>query len=84
MKPQVPVKEAMLLDPALIVGVTPESKNPEGPLIVMAPATGIAVEGEKLSVTDAGTLPAMRSAEAIANDTDVTACAVAMNPEATG
>ncbi len=26
--PQVPVKEAMLLDP--IAGVTPESKNPEG------------------------------------------------------
>ena len=28
--PQVPVKEAMLLDPALIVGTTPESKNPTG------------------------------------------------------
>ena len=28
--PQVPVKEAMLLDPALIVGTTPESKNPAG------------------------------------------------------
>ena len=50
----------------------------------MVPATGIAVAGAKLSVTDAGALPAMRSAEAIANDIDVTACAVAMNPEATG
>jgi hypothetical protein len=48
---------------------------------VMVPATGIAVAGAKLSVTDAGALPAMRSAEAIANDIDVTACAVAMNPE---
>ena len=50
----------------------------------MVPAAGIAVAGAKLSVTATGTLPAKRSAEAIANDTDVTACAVAMNPEATG
>ena len=44
--------------------------------MVMVPPTGIKVAGAKLSVTATGTLPAMRSAEAIANDTDVTACAV--------
>ena len=51
--------------------------------MVMVPPAGIAVAGAKLSVTATGTLPAMRSAEAIANDTDVTACAVAMYPEGT-
>ena len=46
-------------------------------MIVMVPATGIANTGQaKVSVTDAFTLPAMRSAEAISNDTDVNECAV--------
>ena len=51
--------------------------------MVMVPATGIAVAGAKLSVTDTGTLPAMRSAETISNASDATACAVAMYPEGT-
>ncbi len=41
----------------------------------MVPATGIAVAGAKLRITDAGILPAMRSAEAIVKDTPVTGIA---------
>ena len=43
---------------------------------MMVPATGIAVAGAKLSVTDTDTLPATRSRESMANASDVTACAV--------
>ena len=38
----------------------------------MVPATGITEAGTKLNVTETGILPAMRSAEAIVKETDVT------------
>ena len=66
----------------------------------MVPATGIAVAGAKLRITEAGILYAMRSAEAIVKDTADTAGPVmegeggadgeegaedeAMGPEGTG
>ena len=63
----------MLLAPASTVGVTSEAKKAEGKLRVIESPEGISAVGVKANVTETDIRPAMRSDDAILNETEVTA-----------